>query len=432
MLRAVASLSAAGAATTALAFVSGPLQARLLGPAGRGELAAVLSVAAIMPFVFGLALNAFVARETARGARLPAILGTTTALAAASGVLSWLLAWPTAAWISHDSPAIFNLTLVIFALLPPVLVGITLLGVNWGRQQFRVLATARFVSQALLVAIYVALALLGAFSVTTATIAVLVIAFVACYPARTALRGARSWTLDRRIAAEALHFGTRGVVGTIAHQGNARLDQVLMAGLVSSRELGHYAVAVTVASAGLVVVNALTVVILPKIAAGSRQTVKVAIRLTLWAAAAGSLVTCILAPAAVPLLFGDDFRASVALVQVLSISTVFAAGSAVLNSAFAGDGKPGEGARSEGLALLVTIPLLLVFLSSLGAMAAAVTSVLAYGVAFAYLLRRARGAFGGSYRDFVLIRPRDVRRVAAVIAPKLAGTVTRVTHRRSG
>jgi O-antigen/teichoic acid export membrane protein len=65
----VARLSIANVVITVLGFVTGPLQARALGPTGRGELAAIVVPFVLAPQILGLALGGYAARESASGRR---------------------------------------------------------------------------------------------------------------------------------------------------------------------------------------------------------------------------------------------------------------------------------------------------------------------------------------------------------------------------
>lgn len=409
----------------ALAFITGPLQARLLGPSGRGELAAVVAVSGLAPFVFGLALNTFVAREIARRNKPEGeVFGSTAVLALGLGVLSWLVAWPIASFAANGRETVEVLILVSFALLPITLVGLTLMGAFWGRQQWRRIMVARLASQVALVLVFVVLAITDSFTVTTAAVCIFATGFIALAPVRKLLRHLRGWRFRMATVKDALHFGGRASIAVVAQQGNTRFDQVLMAGLVPAAQLGQYAVAVTFAGAASSLVTALNYVVLPMVARGGREEIKPMLRVTLWGMAVAAAVLALSAPIVVRLLFGHAFDESVQLVQILVAGSVLTAGNAVLMSAMAGDGRPGQAAMSEVLALAVTVPLLLIFLSRYGATAAALISVLAYLVSFSFLLGRARRYFGGSFADYVLLRRSDVRLVGKAVRHRLDGSPT--------
>lgn len=73
----VARLTGLNALLMLLALVTGPVQARVLGPDGRGEIAVILTVLMLAPILLDFGLSDYVARERARGRSLGTVLGTT-------------------------------------------------------------------------------------------------------------------------------------------------------------------------------------------------------------------------------------------------------------------------------------------------------------------------------------------------------------------
>src|SRR2546423_15340440 len=65
---------------TAMGLITGPLQARALGPAGRGTLAAIAVPLSMTPWIFGLGLTAFATTEAARMRSRGELVGTLSAL----------------------------------------------------------------------------------------------------------------------------------------------------------------------------------------------------------------------------------------------------------------------------------------------------------------------------------------------------------------
>jgi O-antigen/teichoic acid export membrane protein len=418
MMRALGGLTAVGAVTSALALITGPLQARLLGPTGRGELAVVLLVTGVAPFIFGLGLNVFVAREVASGAHIPTLFGTTTLIGLCLGALGFAVALPTARLVDAGSAVVHTLLLVGFALLPVAIAGQTLMGYLWGREQWRLLSLARLLSQLCFALALVIHALVGEFSVTSVALSAFAIGVIACAPVAPLLTSVRSWRGDRTTTVRALRFGVKATASTLANQGNQRLDQLLIAGFVSTRDLGLYVVAVTLSTVGLIVVTAINYIVLPAVARGSRHSIKPVLRLTLAGITATSVGVAAAAPFVVPFLFGEAFRESVPLVQVLALGTVFLAGVNVLTSGLVADNRPGEAAWAEGLALIVTVVTLTLLLPRVGTMGAAIASVLAYGASFAFLLQRTRHHFGGSALEYLIVRRADLAQVGGVIASR--------------
>lgn len=365
--------------------------------------------------ILGLGLSVFVAREVARGAPQGSLLGTATMMAVGMGMVGWILALPVADLIAGGRPVVRTLIVVGFLLLPITITIQTLMGVIWGREQWRIMAFIKLGAPCLVVLVYVLLALGGWFTVTSAAIVLFTAPIVAGAPFYVRLlRTIASWTVERATAVRAAQFGYKTSLGHVALQSNARLDQLVLAATVPLRELGLYVIAVTWATLPLTCVSALNYVILPTVAAGGHHVVKPVLRITLWGTAALSAAMALAAPSVIDLLFSDAFSGSVPMAQILSCGTLFLAGNLVLGAALAGAGRPGDVAIAEGLALGVTIPLLLLLLPSLQATGAAITSVAAYAVSFGFLLHRAHVTFGGSVGDYVLVRRVDVDRLIEV------------------
>ena len=72
---------------TLAALVTSPLQARALGPSGRGELAAVLVVTGLLGLLGDFGLGAYVVRESARGTPLRRLVGSVGPQMLALGLL---------------------------------------------------------------------------------------------------------------------------------------------------------------------------------------------------------------------------------------------------------------------------------------------------------------------------------------------------------
>src|SRR5215207_4540866 len=71
----VGSITAVNLVANGLALVSGPLLARALGPAGRGDLAAILVPAALLPTLADLGLSTYVVRQVSKGIPPSTVLG---------------------------------------------------------------------------------------------------------------------------------------------------------------------------------------------------------------------------------------------------------------------------------------------------------------------------------------------------------------------
>jgi O-antigen/teichoic acid export membrane protein len=145
-------------------------------------------------------------------------------------------------------------------------------------------------------------------------------------------------------------------LGTIAIVANNRLDQVLLPMVSTSRELGYYSIAVTVAEVPLIFGALAARNALHESGRGTPilQVVK-SVGPFLVAAILASALLAVIAPTLVPFFFGKDFEPSVASVQVLVLGTGLACVSMTLVSMVAGRGRPTRSSLIPLGGLLVTV-----------------------------------------------------------------------------
>jgi O-antigen/teichoic acid export membrane protein len=147
--------------------------------------------------------------------------------------------------------------------------------------------------------------------------------------------------------------------------------------------LGKYVVAVAMASTVGPIYTTLAIVALPQVtrqpdaAAGGRESVRY-FQLGVLVGGPLLLLAALLMPWLLPLLFGDQYPGAVLPAQILMIAALSQGTDIVLSNCLRGLGRPGLPAIGEGAGVLVTVVLLFVLLPLLGAVGAALTSLLAY------------------------------------------------------
>jgi O-antigen/teichoic acid export membrane protein len=213
---------------------------------------------------------------------------------------------------------------------------------------------------------------------------------------------------------------------------NSRLDQVIMIDLASARQLGLYAIAVSLSTVFiLLVTSSMQYAMAPHVARGDRELVPKIARMTIAGSTTLAAATAIVSPFALRYLFGREFVAAEPMLLILLVGSLALALNAILSSACSSAGHPGVAARAEIYAILITVPGLLLLLAPLGGVGAAIVSVLAYSLTDAYLIREARRRFGGRVVDYLLPRREDVLRVGALARQTAAGAIARVPSVRS-
>lgn len=245
---------------------------------------------------------------------------------------------------------------------------------------------------------------LAAATVVTATgsasVQSLVIAQVTVYTfvwiCVTALqREALSSVLERRVvsrtmAAEMTIYGAPTAGAHLLGHASRRLDLLLIAAVVPSALVGQYAVAATWSSSLLVIGLTLGQPSTARIAALPREeSMRAARRVVISVVPPIMAMTALAiasAPAAIPFLFGDDYRKAVGPAMVLCVGTGLAAIGSILTEMSRATGHPGIPLLAEAISVgsaLVAVPILTARWSINGT---AVASVLGYGLAAACLL----------------------------------------------
>jgi O-antigen/teichoic acid export membrane protein len=179
---------------------------------------------------------------------------------------------------------------------------------------------------------------------------------------------------------------------------NAYLDQLVLSQVVPTADLGRYAIAVSATLVPVPLVSAIGNVAFPKLAA--RRTLSASdrrLQLTAVAVGAGVAAVILLPIAAsawwvIPAVFGSGYQGAVPLVWLLTPGGIFLASGQVAGDLLRGSNKAGLVAVAQGLAVIFTVILLITLLPVMGVASAAVASTVAYGVAFAAMFRWLRSS----------------------------------------
>ncbi|MDQ3675013.1 MAG: oligosaccharide flippase family protein [Gemmatimonadota bacterium] len=399
--RVVARLTATNSVVLILGLLTGPIQARALGPEDRGELAAILVPLALVPVLLDLGLTAFIARERARGTPREVLLGTLLPIVLGMSCVGIAAAYPAAHVLAHGRDTAFIFLLIGIGLSPVTVLFQTLLGFPLGEERWRVISVVRVTAPLITVVAYVVLWASDALTVTTAATTTLAAGIVANCALLPVLRRFRSWSFDRQVARNATRFGSRVWLGTVAGAAGGRLDQLLMVPLVPSRQLGLYAVAVTTAGFAGSFVNAVSLALNPPASRGEAVFLLRGARLTGGVLVLSSVSMAAAAPLLLPLVFGQAFGDAVPMVWILLPSTVTNGIALVLIVALSGAGRPGASAKAILVSLAVSVPFMISFLPSTGGIGAAVISTGASFVSFALLARYTLAISGGRMLDLV-------------------------------
>jgi O-antigen/teichoic acid export membrane protein len=227
------------------------------------------------------------------------------------------------------------------------------------------------------------------------------------------LSSVRSAAPSVGLGKELLHYGARVQFGSWASAANVRLDQLLLSLLAPAASLGLYVVAVSYASVLMTIPVSVTYLMLPEVvrhgdATSARACVAQWCRRVFWASIAAGVALAGISVVAIPMLFGDEFRAAAPVAVLLIPATIILGTNLVFATAFQGIGQPEVGSTSEVVALAVTVAGLAALLPVLGIYGAAIASLLAYSARHVYLARKAIVTFGMSAKQLYLPHLDDV------------------------
>lgn len=390
-------------------FVTGPLQARALGPDGRGMLAAILLPLNVAPTILSLGLGTYLIRQAARGRSLAVLMGSVGSLLILLGAAAAAASPFVADLFAGGRDVVHQWVLIGFVLMPLSMLSWALIDLANGLERWSTVVVVRVIPPVTSVVAMVALYVSGHLTVEAAAVVSIGGGLLALVPLLSLLREMGRPRFVAAVAGDGVRFGFKAWLGGLGSLANVRLDQILMTRLVSSRELGLYVVAVTVSSFFVnPVLSAMTSGLAPRFAGGDGALVARVLRTTVLAVTIVGAAIAALTPLMVEVLFGSAFRDSIPMAWILIAGSVPLAGVSVMSTAMTLGGHPGYSATSEIIALAITVPALIIFLPAHGAIAAALISLVAYSANCGVLLFGARRRLGVRWSELLIIRRSDV------------------------
>jgi O-antigen/teichoic acid export membrane protein len=394
-VRAALMTFAVSGAGLACNLLTGVLIARVLGPEGRGALAAAFAAPPILSWLFEMgcasAATYHLARHPADAGRLVAtwLVIFVPLMLVGIGVGETALPHLLAAQSAHT---LFLARLVMLTLVT-VLLSDLMYGVVLGDQDFTFYNLARL-GQPLGVGIsYVVLWLVGELTVTTAVVATALTGVaVAAVVGGRVLRRHGLGRPSLRVARSTLWYGLRAHSTMTAGLVNMRLDVLIIPAFLGASSVGLYSVATNVSWIVVTVSGSLSALVFPAATAqGARggETVVKSLYATL---AVGLLIAGTLAAVS----------GSVEPMRILLLGSVLYAAAGAPCAGLYALNRPFTAGVAQLLAAVVTVTGLLLFLQHGGIRAAAIVSTVAYGLVFALALVLYRRAAQLRWRDLVL------------------------------
>ena len=403
-------LLASTAATTVLGIVSASVQARVLGPSGRGVLATAMVPGTLVAMLLCFGLPDFVSRKAAQGENLGTLSKFSLWASLAIGSIAFV---PYALLCGFQAPvgtSAWWLLIAYACTLPLYVYGYCLAWLTGGSGHWRSVSAVRLAPSVLSVIAILVLAI--AFPPATPLgVGLILIGLTACCPLlylfhKPAVpRGRVEWTMFRHAAS----FGARGwPAGTIALV-NQRIDLLMMTMMAAHVELGYYAVATTLAAVLNAVANAIAMPARNRVARGDHSLVPAITAATILAVLVLAIAVSALLPLLVQVLLGPKFLPAVPVMTLLLLMQVPLAGVVVLTQSLIAAGHPGAPLGGEVVALVTTVILILIFFPTYGLAAAAVGTGIGNALSFAVLLILARRHLGSApIWRYIFVSPREL------------------------
>ncbi len=401
--------------TLGLGILTSILAARMLGPVGRGEYAAIIiwPMGIVMLFSFGMnqAIAFNVAQRAFTLSEVVAAATTIGLIQSAFTIIVGLLIVPHA--LAHYSPTVQHLG-TVFVLVTPALIfsgypanlfqGLPdLLRFNLIR------ITAQFTFFAGLVALY-----FTSRGTLRSVISWQVLGYIAALSvglvmAWHTLRPRLRWS--KAAIPSLLHFGFRTQATNLSSYFNQRIDQLILSLFVPPQQLGFYAVAVTLSTAVTVFPQAAGIVTFSRGSGQGREDAVATIGHSFRASLVWLLLCCtvlyVLAPFLIRLVFGAAFDGSILACRILLPGALMIGLNQVLYNGASALGRPGLPSIAEGVSMAVTAIGLYSLVPHYGYIGAAVVSSVAYTVSFLLMLTLTHRLLKLNLRVLVRGRPDD-------------------------
>jgi len=306
--------------------------ARYLGPAQFGELAYVIAFIAFFQVIAGLEADGFIVRDLARNQGDAAvILGTSLRLRVACGVICWLAA-TLLMYLLHPEDGRLCLLVVIVGALLVFQASDTVDLWFESQSQSRRTVLAKLVSYLFSNGIKVVLllckaplvAFAGVISLESATLA------AALFVAYRRFQVEGRWRADITLAKKLLRLCWPFIASGVMITAYMRIDQIMLKEMLGERELGIYAVALTLAQVWNIIPATLVASLAPFVArkksrgeAEYRDALVIIFRFFAIVALMGAGLTAVASPWVVGLLYGAEYRSSAAVLSVLVFVIIF-------------------------------------------------------------------------------------------------------------
>ena len=363
-----------------IGLVTGILVARLLGPEGRGELAAIVVWVSMVSYLGNLGIpEAYTYAAARQPQRTRQLLG--------NGAVAVLVQWPLLVLIgllvlklalSDYSQATRNLAVLYLGLYVPLnLLTLYLNAIQRGHGRYgRFNAVRACVPASYLLALGVLIAAdqmtLGGVVAANlfSNLSTLVLVLILMLPAFESKREGRH-IFDFRALRQDIRYGLSAHLGAIQPFNGLRIDVLLLTVLLTPHSLGLYMAAAAGAALIRAQGRALGMVTMPEVAkhteiAAQRRVIARFAGFALALGGCSAAVVFVWADPLVKLVYGSAFSGAVTALRLLVIGAVVASIQRVLADGLRGMGRPLSGTAAELASLIVGVPAIVGFVQVYG------------------------------------------------------------------
>ncbi|MFJ6677538.1 oligosaccharide flippase family protein [Microbacterium sp. NPDC091382] len=360
------------------ALITAPLLAQGLGAAARGEVAAVVSAYTLLVMLTSAGLADAVTYFVARRLSTFGFLGRSTLLiCSATAIISIALAYLSAPALAAGSVVIEDLIRLTSWLVFPAVIVSVVRGFAAGRNQWGLIAAEKGTTALVRVGGIAFLLATGTMTAGSASMVLVLSLTAAGVPYLLLLAKEKDGGHDQTSFRELTGYASKVWLGAVAGVLLSRVDQILLAPMAGTKQLGLYAVAVNIGDVPLIIVATFVGLMLTA-DAKSRNDARLALTsraTSLLVFLAGSALTLSM-PLWLTPLFGDEFISAMPVAAILLLAVLIQAPGSVAGAGLSARGTPHGRSNAIAFACLANVAALLLLAPGLGAIGAAVATVI--------------------------------------------------------
>ncbi len=389
-IRAVAHLMGIRVVALAGNVLSGLLTAKFLGPAGRGELAALIVAPAIIGPICTLGLHASLIYNVRRDPdNAQRYFGSALLMLVATGLIGMTASMLLIQyWLGNKyAPDTVAFARLILLIVPLNVISPSFNAVLEANGKFGTSNSVIYIQALVTLVLLAVLAFTGLLTPHAAAICysgfAVPIFFYLSYQAWKILRP--KWSLRRPFPQTLLRFGLRFYGVDILGVASSFLDQFIVVFFLSPSDVGNYAVALSLTRVLQVAQGAVSTVLFPSIAGRDLpsvvETVGRAVRVTSTVNLLGAIALASVGPYLLTLVYGHKFEPAVAPFLILLVEAILSSAARTLAQAFSASGRPSAVTAMEFAGVVGSISGMIVLVPHLGITGAA------YGAMFGGMVR---------------------------------------------